>query len=252
MANLLAKERPPFSALASSVERHPNGVTSYDITPVGPPFAYRVEGVSHFEVPGPDGKPYKFSVVEVKIGPDAESGARSVYEGRAYQIFGESPNGPFVAEIWDDVKATSGVWDVAANLHNDIVDGGPFGKRGFRGLANDAKDLEKKHDGAPPLSHDEPRVKITDALMKFAGDPETFKSVPTDIRTVIVGTLARARHAEATTGGTTTPERTEVERLAHFSGDGPKAGALDQGGARPQGTIAAGPGARFALSHDDD
>jgi hypothetical protein len=189
MATLLQNSRPPFSALATNVKQHPNGVTSYDITPVGPKFAYKVDAVSHFQVPGPDGKPARFSVVEVKIGPDKETGSKSVYEGRAYQVFGEGPKGPFVAELWDNVTADSAFSDIAANLHNPIVDGG-VGDGGFRGLAKDAGALDKKNGGAA-LEADKPlpQVAVSDSLLAFVNDPKNIPGMTREMRAAFLKTL---------------------------------------------------------------
>src|SRR5688572_16993163 len=74
IANQFLNQRPAFSAFARNVTRHANGVTSYDITALGPKFAYKPVAVSHLTVNG-----QRFSIVEVKIGPDQQTGAKSVY-----------------------------------------------------------------------------------------------------------------------------------------------------------------------------
>ncbi|MBL8913508.1 MAG: hypothetical protein JNM17_22605, partial [Archangium sp.] len=79
IANYMVNNRPAFSALARNVKHHPNGVTSYDITPVGPPIAYKLAGLSHLEVNGK-----KLSIVEVKFAADPATGSKSAYTGRAY------------------------------------------------------------------------------------------------------------------------------------------------------------------------
>lgn len=243
MANLLANTRPPFSAAATKVKHHPNGVTSYNITPIGPPFAYKVGGVSHFELPLANGKSARFSVVEVAIGPDRQTGAKSVYEGRAYQVFGQGPKGTFVAELWDNVKAENGLWDVAAGIHNPIVDGGVLGKRGFRGLANNALEHEKSHGGQPPpANHRQPPVAASRALLDFVADPRSMPDVTPEVRAALLQALQTppAVQAAVEAGGDA------ARRLGSFSDIARPVTVLDSG-ARPAGTVNA-VSARFPVT----
>lgn len=202
MAALLASSKPPFSALATNVKHHANGVTSYDITPVGPKFAYQVQGLSTFDVNGA-----KFSVVEVKIGPDQESGARSVYQGRAFQVFGVDGKGkPFAAELWDDVNADSAFTDIAANLHNGIVDGavsapsktGSTG--GFRGLAQSAGALDQAGK-APRPDASLGKVGVSDSLLKFVGGEKNIPGLSADVRAGLVAALKAEQAKQAASGG---------------------------------------------------
>ncbi len=234
MATLLANTRPPFSAAATQVKHHSNGVTSYNITPLGPPFAYRVGGVSHFELPLANGKTARLSVVEVNIGPDKQTGAKSVYEGRAYQVFGEGPKGPFVAELWDNVKAENGLWDIAAGIHNPIVDGGILGKRGFRGLANNALEHERHHGGQPPqATHGKPSVSVDQALLDFVADPRSIPGITSEVRAALLDALKAQAAAPAAVPSTPADA---ARRLQTFSDMGRAPTALDSG-ARPAGTV---------------
>lgn len=196
MGTLLATSRPPFSALATNVKKHSNGVTSYDITPVGPKIAYKVAGLSNLEVRGADGKPTKLSIVEVNIGPDKDTGSKSVYAGRAYQVFGESAKGPWVAELWDNVKAENAFVDAAAGLHNGIVDG-KVGSGGFRGLAKSAGELDAKNNGRT-LEPDAaiPQVAVSESLLAFVSDPKNIPDITPEVRASIIATL-KAQSAAA-------------------------------------------------------
>jgi len=187
IANLLLTQRPPFSALATNVKHHANGVTAYDITKVGPPFAYKPVGATTFEVNG-----QKFAIVEIKIGPDKQSGAKSVYEGRAYEIIGQGPDGAWAAELWDDVKATNAFTDTAANLHNQIVDGS-VGKGGFRGLAGRAHDLDKKGQSPTKAGANVPALKVSDSLLKFVADRKAIPGLTPEQRTGLLKALREAQ-----------------------------------------------------------
>ena len=199
MAALLASTKPPFSALATNVKHHANGVTSYDITAAGPKFAYQVQGLSHFEVAGA-----KLSVVEVKIGPDKESGAKSVYAGRAFQVFGVDSKGkPFAAELWDDVNAENAFVDVAANLHNGIVDGSISTKGstgGFRGLAASAGALDAAGK-APKPDASLGRVGVSDRLLKFVGTAKNIPGLSADQRAGLLEALKADQAKQAASGG---------------------------------------------------
>lgn len=187
LANVLLSQRPPFSAQATNVKHHANGVTSYDITKVGPPFAYKPVGATTFEVNGK-----KFAIVEVKIGPDKQSGSKSVYDGRAYEIFGEGPDGAWAAELWDDVKATNAITDAAANLHNQIVDGS-VGKGGFRGFAGKAHELEKKGQVPSRSESGVPPLQVSDALVKFVADKKAIPGLTPELRTGLMKALREAQ-----------------------------------------------------------
>lgn len=187
LANVLLSQRPPFSAQATNVKHHANGVTSYDITKVGPPFAYKPVGASTFEVNGK-----RYAIVEVKIGPDKATGSKSVYEGRVYEIFGEGPDGAWAAELWDDVKATNAFTDAAANLHNQIVDGS-VGKGGFRGLAGRAHELEKKGQVPARSSTGVPPLQVSDALVAFVADRKAIPGLTPGQRTGLMKALREAQ-----------------------------------------------------------
>lgn len=183
IANWMVNNRPAFSALARNVKHHANGVTSYDITPVGPPIAYKLQALSHLEVNGK-----KISIVEVKFAPDKATGSKSVFEGRAYQIFGEGKDGPFVAELWDNVKASTLTADAGAALHNAIVDG-QAGKGGFRGMASSALAEEKKNGGAVAQNIKLPGVKNSDSLTAFIKDPKNIPGLDAATRAALLKQL---------------------------------------------------------------
>jgi hypothetical protein len=184
MVNVFLNTKPAFSAFARNVQKHANGVTSYDITALGPKFAYKPVGVSHLTVNG-----QKISIVEVKIGPDKQSGAKSVYEGRAYQIYGQGSKGPWAAELWDNVKADSKFSDAAANLHNGIVDGA-VGTGGFRGLAEQAKAWETKNPGKSLKANDTlPKISVSPGLLAFVGDAKNIPGISAETRAALLSRL---------------------------------------------------------------
>jgi hypothetical protein len=184
IVNTFLNTRGAFSAFAQNVQKHSNGVTSYDITGLGPKFAYKPVAVSHLTVNG-----QQLSIVEIKIGPDKQSGAKSAYDGRAYQIYGEGKKGAWAAELWDNVKADSNFTDAAANLHNGIVDGA-VGQGGYRGLADQAKAWESKNPGKSLAARDSfPGVKTTDSLLAFVSDPKNIPQMSATDRATLVAQL---------------------------------------------------------------
>lgn len=129
----------------------------------------------------------KVSIVEVKFAADPATGSKSAYTGRAYQIFGEGKDGPYVAELWDNIKADSVTADAGAALHNAIVDG-QAGKGGFRGMASSALAEEKKN-GAVPQNIKLPTVKNSESLTAFISDPENIPGLDAATRAALLKQL---------------------------------------------------------------
>jgi len=157
VAAVIVEQGPPLSSLAASVKRT-GDVTSYDITPgVGPKFAWKPAGASTFEVAG-----QTVTVLEMNIGDDAATGAKSSYDGKSFLVLG---NG-FAAEAWIGAKADGLISEfLAESGHNLIVDGILLNRNGFRGVARSAKDVDPSH--AKEVLSKLPAISTPDALVQF-------------------------------------------------------------------------------------
>lgn len=245
MAALLQNHVPAFSTAAANVKQHSNGVTSYDITPgLGPKFAYKVAAASNFSVPDAFGRPTSLSIVQLDIGPDRATGAKSDYSGKAFHIFGQGKQEPWAAELWDNCTANGVVADTAATLgHNNIVDG-VFGINGFRGLANSALKAERANPDVPVRPNREPAsITVTDGLLEFVADAKNIPGLTGPGRQVL---LAQLRDLQQSSN-----ELPDPQGLQAFAQGGRRTPVPLDSGARPAGTIASGPLAHHLLKDRD-